>query len=80
MDIMDFGRNSLVTWTAEDLRKEREAEMDKEYICLSCGETYADGDTYSCTNCGELLCPKCGGEIQTIKEYDEAMAINARKS
>ena len=27
MDINKFGRNSLVTWTAEDLRKEREAEI-----------------------------------------------------
>jgi len=49
---------------------------DKEYICVSCGETFDDGDTYCCTNCGELLCPKCGGEIQTIEEYNEAMRIN----
>ena len=54
--------------------------MDKEYICLSCGEIYADGETYCCTNCGEFLCPKCGGEIQTITEYDEAMRVNARES
>ena len=80
MDINKFGRTSFVTWTAEDLRKEREAEMDKEFICLSCSETYADGESYCCTNCSELLCPKCGGQIQTIKEYDEAMLINARKS
>jgi len=46
---------------------------EPEYICLSCGKTYVDGDTYCCTNCGELLCPKCGGEIQTIEEYDKAM-------
>ena len=78
--ITEFGRNSLVTWTAEDLRKEREAEMDKEYICLTCSRTYADGDTYFCTNCGEHICPKCGGECETIKKYDEAMLINARES
>ena len=30
MDINKFGRNSLVTWTAEDLRKEREAERDEQ--------------------------------------------------
>ena len=28
--ITDFGRNSFVNWTAEDLRKEREAECDDE--------------------------------------------------
>ena len=28
--ITDFGRNSLVTWTAEDLRKEREAVRHDE--------------------------------------------------
>ena len=47
--------------------------MDKQYICLTCGETYRDGDTYACHRCGELLCPKCGGEIATIEEYDKAM-------
>jgi len=53
--------------------------MDKDYICLSCNETYPDGDTYCCPRCGELLCPKCGGEVSTIKEYDEAMRINVRE-
>ena len=80
MGINKFGQRSNITWTAEDLRKEREAEMDKEFICLSCGKTYVDGDTYCCTNCGELLCPKCGGEIQTSQKYDEAMRVNARES
>lgn len=28
MSINDFGRTSLITWTAEDLRKEREAEKE----------------------------------------------------
>ncbi len=52
---------------------------DPEYICLSCEKTFVEGDTYCCTNCGELLCPKCGGEIQSIQKYDEAMRVNARK-
>ena len=30
MDINDFGRHSHITWTAEDLRKEREAERRDE--------------------------------------------------
>ena len=30
MSINDFGRKSFVTWTAEDLRKEREAERRDE--------------------------------------------------
>ncbi len=30
MTINKFGRNSFITWTAEDLRKEREAEMEKQ--------------------------------------------------
>lgn len=50
--------------------------MDKEFICLSCGETYADGHTYFCTNCEERICPKCGGECETIKKYEEAMKAN----
>lgn len=32
MTINNFGRNSLVTWTAEDLRKEREAEIQMREI------------------------------------------------
>jgi len=78
MNINDFGHRSFVTWTDNDLRKER-LEMDKEYICLSCLQTYADGDTYFCTNCGEHICPKCGGQCQTIEEYDKAMLINAKE-
>ena len=50
--------------------------MDKEYICLGCSETYVDGDTFCCTNCGELICPKCGGEIQTIQKYEDTMKDN----
>ena len=30
--ITDFGRNSFITWTAEDLRKEREAEIQMREI------------------------------------------------
>ena len=30
MTITKFGRSSFVTWTAEDLRKEREAEREEQ--------------------------------------------------
>ena len=30
MEINKFGQRSFVTWTAEDLRREREAERDDE--------------------------------------------------
>ena len=30
MDINKFGRTSHITWTAEDLRRERDAERDDE--------------------------------------------------
>jgi rRNA maturation endonuclease Nob1 len=73
--ITDFGRNSFVTHTTG--LKERIKKMpDPAYICLSCSKTFVEDDTYCCTNCGELLCPKCGGEIQTIQKYDEAMKAN----
>ena len=79
-DIMNFGRKSFVTWTRESLEAEKEIKMpDPAYICLSCDKTFVEGETYCCTNCGELLCPKCGGEIQSIQKYDEAMRVNARK-
>ena len=54
--------------------------MDKEYICLSCGKIYAEGEAYECSNCHLQICRNCGGEISTIPEYDEAMRINARES
>lgn len=53
---------------------------EPEYICVACGKTYNDGDTYCCTNCGELLCPKCGGEIVTNEEYDKTMKENSYDS
>jgi len=76
---MDFGKKSFVTWPKglKERIAEKENQMpDPEFICLSCGKTFVDGDTYCCTNCGELLCPKCGGEIQTIEKYDEALKAN----
>jgi len=50
--------------------------MEAEYICLSCGKTFADGDTFCCSRCRAEICPKCGGDMTTIKEYDEAMKAN----
>lgn len=72
---MTFGQKSFVTWTT-GLMERIEKIPDKEYICLSCNETYADGWMFSCPKCQERICPKCGGEIATIKEYDEAMKDN----
>lgn len=54
--------------------------MDKEYICLSFEETFTEDELHQCPNCGKYSCPTCGGEVQTIEEYDEAMTINARES
>jgi DNA-directed RNA polymerase subunit RPC12/RpoP len=86
MNINDFGRKNHINWTAEDLRKEREAEMDKEYICLSCGETFQEWELDVCEMCGHIRCPRlvgkgrkrmvCGGEVSTIEEYEEAMKAN----
>ena len=51
--------------------------MDKEYICLSCSETFVSkSELQRCPTCGELFCPKCCGEIANIEEYDEAMKAN----
>ena len=48
------------------------------YICLSDGETFCYKDElHICSSCGEKSCPTCGGDIQTIEEYDEAMRVNA---
>ena len=40
MDINKFGQRSHITWTAEDLRKEREAEIQMRELQL---RTWADG-------------------------------------
>jgi len=50
--------------------------MDKEYICLSNDETFTEDELHQCS-CGKYSCPTCGGEVSTIKEYDEAMKANA---
>ena len=47
-----------------------------EYICLSGFETfYYEDELRTCRNCGEMSCPTCGGEIQTIEEHTEAIRI-----
>lgn len=78
-DINNFGGKSFITWTRESLEKEK-AMADPEYICLSCGMTYIEDDWWSCHKCNTALCPKCGGEIVTIQEYDKAMRVNAKES
>ncbi len=49
----------------------------KEYICTVCGTTYEESELFCCGNCGEFLCPKDGGKIVTIKDYDEAERLNS---
>jgi len=51
--------------------------MEQKFICLSCDQTYVEDEPYQCSNCGENICPKCGGEIQTIEKHDEAVRLNS---
>ena len=46
---------------------------EPEYICLNDGKTFTEDELHSCPKCGEFSCPTCGGEVATIKEYDNAM-------
>ena len=50
--------------------------MDEEYICLNSENEYKEDELYCCPKCGEFLCPICGGEVQTVQEYEEAMKAN----
>lgn len=50
---------------------------EPKYKCVSCDQTYAEDEPYQCSNCGENICPKCGGDIVTIEKYDEAMRANS---
>lgn len=54
--------------------------MENEYICLSCDQTSNESDLHSCPRCGKYSCRYCGGEIQTIEEYEENERINAEES
>lgn len=76
MNIRDFGHNSFVTW----VRGLKERIMNEEYICLSCSRTWIEDNLFKCPKCGEYFCRKCGGEVSTIEEYDEAMRTNLRES
>lgn len=81
-DLQDFGRNTFVSWTTGLIERveeaEREDKMDEEYICLSCDSTYDENDLWLCHKCNEPICPKCGGDISTIEEFDEAMREESR--
>ena len=51
---------------------------DKEYICLNNEDhIWQEDELWGCPKCKEYYCPNCGGEVSTIKEYDEAMKANA---
>ena len=45
---------------------------DKEYICVACHTTFSEGDDdlYNCHDCRGKICGVCGGEIDTIEEFD----------
>jgi len=79
MTINDFGHKSFVTHTTGLVERIKKMP-DKEYICLSNEETFTEDELHICPNCLTLICPTCGGEIQTIEEYDKAMLINAKES
>ncbi len=46
---------------------------DKEYICLIGYNRFTEDELHCCPKCGEFSCPTCGGEVQTIEDYDAAM-------
>lgn len=54
--------------------------MENTYICLSNEETFTEDELHQCPGCGKFSCPTCGGEVSTIKEYDEAMKVNSRET
>lgn len=79
--IIDFGRSSFLTWPkglAERI-EEREDKMacDKTHICLSCSKTLDEEEVRIC-ECGKHTCDACGGDVETIEEYDEAMKEESR--
>ena len=78
MNINEFGQHSLVTWTEDDLRKERQ-EMEVQYICVGTNQTFTEDELHICPKCEEKSCPTCGAEIQTIEEYNKNMQINQEK-
>jgi len=49
---------------------------DKEYICLSDDKTLDEDEVRISSDCGKKTCATCGGEVQTIEEYDEVMKAN----
>lgn len=45
---------------------------EKPYLCLADDSTYDEDEIRICA-CGKKTCPDCGGDVQTIEEYNEAM-------
>ena len=50
---------------------------DKEYICLSESKPLDEDEVRICSDCGKKTCDVCEGDVVTVKEYDEAMRVNA---
>jgi hypothetical protein len=50
---------------------------DKSHICLSSGKTLDEDEVRIC-DCRKQTCSYCGGDVQTIEEYDEAMREESR--
>jgi len=49
---------------------------EEEYICLSSGRTVAQPN--ECPDCKRKSCPTCGGDVDTVDEYNEAMKVNSK--
>lgn len=53
--------------------------MDKKYICLTDSSTLTEDDIRICSDCGKKTCFVCGGDVQTIEEYEKAMKLNSER-
>jgi len=56
-----------------------EIMIEKPYLCLTDDSTYDEDEIRICSDCGKKTCPDCGGDVQTVEEYDEAMRINSER-
>ena len=50
---------------------------EPEYICLNSNRAKDEDEVLICSDCGKKTCSECGSDVQTIKEYDEAMRLNS---
>lgn len=50
---------------------------EKEFICLSETKPLDEDEVRICPGCSKKTCDACGGDVITMKDYDEAEGINA---